>query len=439
MPSRLTPSLFIEKAKKVHGDLYDYSKITYVHSAEKVTIICKKHGPFVQRPQKHLNGQGCPHCRFEKSASKQRLTTSEFIERAINIHGNKYDYSKVQYVNNHTKIIIICPSHGEFLMLPSNHTHGSIPQGCPECGGKRRWSSELFISDARKIHRDKYSYYKTRFVSLNSPVIIICREHGEFIQKPTKHLSGQGCPICAGTKKKTTEEFVNKAKSIHGDKYCYDDVKYTTTHSKVKIICPEHGVFEMTPANHTHKNHPQGCPKCSGRKVFNTEDFIKYANEIHDGLYNYEKVEYVDSITRVRIICPYHGDFLQKPFVHLLGSGCSKCRSPKGENKIESILKNMKVPYENQFSFPDCRYKNPLFFDFKIVVNNNIGLIEFNGQQHYEIINTNIFNFDEIILRDNVKRKYCEKNSIKLLEIRYDQYDNIERLLVDFINKMEEI
>ena len=134
MKRRHPPSAFIEAANAIHGGAYNYSKVDYVHSQVKVPIVCKIHGEFLQSPQKHLAGQGCPLCKFEKSASKQRLTSEEFINRARSIHQDKYDYSRVKYKNNHTKVVITCRIHGDFEMLPSNHTHGQHPQGCPERG-----------------------------------------------------------------------------------------------------------------------------------------------------------------------------------------------------------------------------------------------------------------------------------------------------------------
>ena len=121
---------FIDECKKKFGDKYDYSKVEYVNSQTLITIICKDHGPFLMRPNDHLQGQGCPKCKINKIKNKLASTTQQFIEKATKIHGNKYDYSKVEYVNNHTKVCIICPEHGEFWQRPDKHLLG---EGCPEC------------------------------------------------------------------------------------------------------------------------------------------------------------------------------------------------------------------------------------------------------------------------------------------------------------------
>ena len=111
---KLTTYEFIEKAKKVHGDKYDYSKVEYVNSRTKICIICPQHGEFWQTPNAHLMKEGCPKCKGENVSKVNRRTTNEFIEKAKKVHGDKYDYSKVDYKNNSTKVCIICPIHGEF-------------------------------------------------------------------------------------------------------------------------------------------------------------------------------------------------------------------------------------------------------------------------------------------------------------------------------------
>lgn len=123
--TKLTTEEFIKKAREVHGDKYDYSKVEYVKSKAKVTIICPEHGEFLQTPQKHLYGQGCPKC-----GHKSELTTEEFIKKAREVHGDKYDYSNVEYVDAKTNVCIICKQHGVFWQRPSHHTAG---RGCKKC------------------------------------------------------------------------------------------------------------------------------------------------------------------------------------------------------------------------------------------------------------------------------------------------------------------
>ena len=192
--------------------------------------------------------------------NNKKLSTEQFIEKARRIHGDKYDYSKVEYVNNHTKVCIICPEHGEFWQTPNSHI--SQRQGCPRCYGNKKYTTEEFIEKAKKIHGDKYDYSKVEYVNNFTKVHIICPEHGEFLESPQHHLEGHGCKKCSNRNRPSTEEFIEKAKKIHGDKYDYSKVEYGKNNKeKVEIICPKHGSFYMKPVNHTVQH--QGCPECS--------------------------------------------------------------------------------------------------------------------------------------------------------------------------------
>ena len=190
MGKKLTTETFIEKARKVHGDRYNYSRVNYINSITPVKIICPEHGEFEQRPAKHLSGQNCPKC-----SKHYRRNTEEFIKEASILHNNKYDYSKVTFVDVHTKVCIICPIHGEFWQTP--HMHLSKKQGCPKCGGTSKLTTEEFIQKAKEIHGNKYDYSKVNYISNSDKVCIICPEHGEFWQKVNDHISGKkGCPKC---------------------------------------------------------------------------------------------------------------------------------------------------------------------------------------------------------------------------------------------------
>jgi hypothetical protein len=254
MPKKLTTEQFIEKSQKVHGDKYDYSKVEYVNNKTKVCIKCPEHGEFWQTPGDHLQGQGCPEC----VADNKRKTTEEYIKEAQKVHGDKYDYSKVKYININTKVCIICPIHGEFWQRPDNHLQG---KGCPDCIRK---TTEQFIEKAIKKHGYKYDYSKVEYIDAKTKVCIICPKHGEFWQTPNNHLMGYACPECGGSKRKTTEQFIEKSKEVHGDKYDYSKVDYVNNKTKVCIICPEHGEFYQAPGDHLSGS---GCPKCNSSKL----------------------------------------------------------------------------------------------------------------------------------------------------------------------------
>ena len=192
----------------------------------------------------------------------KRKTKEQFIEEACKVHGDKYDYSKVVYINDSTNIIIICKKHGEFLCTPNNHLSG---KGCKYCSHRSfKYTTEEFINKAKSIHGDKYDYSKVNYINNNTKICIICPIHGEFWKQPNHHLNGYGCNECSkinNTKnEKNKYNFIKKAKEIHGDKYDYSKVEYINANTKVCIICSIHGEFWQTPQNHLNGN---GCPYCN--------------------------------------------------------------------------------------------------------------------------------------------------------------------------------
>lgn len=204
--NQLTTEKFIEKSREVHGNKYNYSNVNYTNNNTKVCIVCPEHGEFWQRPSSHLNGCGCPKCANQKISVKHLSNTEEFIEKAHKFHGDKYDYSKVKYINSTTPVCIICPEHGEFWQTPNNHLKN---EGCQKCyddkrGVSQRLTTEEFIKKANEIHKDKYDYSKVNYINCNTKVCIVCHkkdkygnEHGEFWQRPDHHLTSKcGCPKC---------------------------------------------------------------------------------------------------------------------------------------------------------------------------------------------------------------------------------------------------
>lgn len=290
MSKRLSTEEFIKRAKEVHGNKYDYSKSKYINSKTKIKIICRTHNnEFEQRAYEHYNGQGCPKCANIHKSKTTRESKEDFIKKAREVHGDKYDYSKVKYNGSKEKVIIICKKHGEFKQEPRIHLSG---HGCKRCGeliavGRIPWnkmSNDEFIQRANKIHENKYTYDKTKHKSQNQKIIITCPIHGDFEQTSGNHLCGRGCFECGKIKAKekktlTTKEFIKRAKSIHEDKYDYSFVDYKKRDKKVKIMCKKHGSFMQEPAAHYLGNG--GCPKCSFRISKGEEEISKWIKSMN--------------------------------------------------------------------------------------------------------------------------------------------------------------
>lgn len=207
MVKRYNTEDFISRAKLVHGDKYDYSHVNYSISSSKVKIKCNTCGCiFDQVASEHLHGKGCPNC-----AGNRKMNTDSFIKKAMKVHGTQYDYAKVNYINNHTGVVIICPVHGEFVQLPQHHLNGS---GCPKCNQERNaenrlLNTEQFVIRAKQIHGNKYNYDKVVYKSSRTKVLITCPLHGDFYQTPSLHLRGAGCMKCAIENRNADKENAN--------------------------------------------------------------------------------------------------------------------------------------------------------------------------------------------------------------------------------------
>lgn len=394
---------FIQKAKEVHGNRYDYSKVEYAKSDAKVCILCPEHGPFWQSPHIHLRGHGCPKCVNQYSPS-----TEEFITASKAIFGDKYDYSKTVYQSNKKKVCIICPEHGEFWVTPNNHlTHKA---GCSRCTGYYDLTLEEFIVEANKRFDNKYDYSKAVWKGFQKKIEIICPEHGSFFQTPMSHLKTQGCPKCSG-KYMDKDYFIQKAALIHNNKYDYSKVDYKGNNRKVCIICPSHGEFWQTPNSHLFGH---GCLKCVG--LFMDTDYFKdKASRIHNNKYDYSLVDYKKGNEKVKIICPIHGIFEQKPAYHLMGNGCPVCSESHMEKNVRRILEQNHIRYERQKTFEWLTLKGKLFLDFFIP---EYGVaIECQGGQHFKSVRHfgGDIIYERTIMRDSRKKELCKEHGIEIL------------------------
>jgi len=196
---KLTTKSFIQKTKEIHHDMYDYSLVEYKNTRTKVKIICPIHGVFEQQPSNHIQGQGCPKCKYEQISNNLSHDTDIFIQKTKEIHQDRYDYSLVEYINNRIKVKIICPIHGVFEQTPHKHLNG---QNCPKCsrisGNTKQKNTILeFIYTSKQIHQNKYDYSLVEYINNKTKIKIICPKHDIFEQRPDCHIQGQGCPKCA--------------------------------------------------------------------------------------------------------------------------------------------------------------------------------------------------------------------------------------------------
>lgn len=306
----------------------------------------------------------------------------------------------------------------------------------------KKLTTDEFIKKAKQIHGDKYDYSKVKYVDCNTKITIICPKHGEFQQSPSKHLHKQGCPKCKGVFRYNTQTWIEEAIKRFGNKYDYSKVQYKSAHEKVCIICPEHGEFWQTPANHLYG---QGCQKCSYLQMrkdrqWSKEYFIEKAISVHGNRYDYSKVNYVNQNTKIEIVCPEHGSFYQIPSSHLRGSGCPICMCSHGERAISDYLDTNTIEYIREYNIEapiELRKTGICRIDFYIPKYNLF--IEYNGIQHYQA--HEYFGGEEglqkQIKRDDYVRQYAKQHNFNLLEIKYT--DNINSVLNTYFDKINMI
>ena len=241
----------------------------YKNANTEVTIICPIHGEFKQLPYCHVNQKsGCYECGRLKSSNNRRIGIKKFVEDSRKSHTENYDYSKSVYVNSNTEIEIICPTHGSFFQLPVLHRYGAK---CQKCANNVPISEIEFLKRARGKYGNKFDYTLMKYQDYRTPVTIICPEHGEFTLTPMYHLTyAMGCVACSRDKMSkemsmTTEEFVERAVFVHGDRYDYSKVNYINSNYKVDIVCKKHNfLFRQDPTSHLSGC---GCPKCNASKM----------------------------------------------------------------------------------------------------------------------------------------------------------------------------
>jgi len=286
MPKIKSHEEWIADFEKVHGNEYDYSKAKIKTGKDKIEIICKKHGSFLQIPENHRQGKKCLKCSYELRGQKHGDSRESFIDKAKARHGNSYDYSKVVYRGSEVTVEILCPKHGSFMQTPKKHISG---QGCRICGidrsaEKQRKSDQTFLEEAKQVHGEKYIYNAVVYVDAKTNVIITCRKHGIFKQTPNNHLDGKGCPICrdemlSETRRKPAEAFIAQANEVHKDAYDYSRTIYLKNNIKVTIGCKIHGFFSQIPSNHLNG---VGCPSCADLGFAPNAPTIAYFVKVSD-------------------------------------------------------------------------------------------------------------------------------------------------------------
>jgi very-short-patch-repair endonuclease len=446
----------IQKAKHIHGDKYNYSKVIYKNSKTPIIIICNTCGnEFEQLIHSHFRGNGgCKECHKNKSKNNMSFTTEEFIKKATQIHDCKYDYSQVNYINSETHVVITCIScNYSFNIIPNNHFRG---RGCKKCANKlksdkKRKTKEQFVLQSNSIHKDKYDvpiydYSFVEYITNNKKVNIICKTHGTFEQTPSSHLQGKGCKKCAindRSKKQTftKEEFIQKATQIHGDKYNYSKVNYINSQNHIIVICNIcDNYFTQAPNSHLQGC---GCNKCAHnnnheKQKLTNDEIIKRATQIHGVKFDYTYMNYKNSHSSINIKCNQCNNMFQQIYRnHIKNKGCPLCEYKITEKMLYDYLISIYPNVIREFKQEWCKNKKHLPFDMCISEFNII--IELDGPQHFEQIH-NWKSPEETQSTDIYKMKCANENKYSVIRIlQIDVIDNKYNWKEELLNNIEKI
>lgn len=382
------------------------------------------------------------------------MTNQEkFLEKAKAKFGDKFDYSKVDYINCNTPVTIICPIHGEFTRTPVQFLQSKW--GCVKCANEegvksRKFTTEQFIEKAKEVWGNKYTYENTSYIDANTKVIITCPIHGDFLTRPSDFLRKHGCPKCKSVaistmnqknKRMSQEAFLERAHLLYGNLFSYENTRYINKRTKIIVhsnLLNED--FVVAPDNFFRGNFPA---KYRGETItkkdgYTTEEFIKLAKLIRPE-YDYSKVNYKNLKTKIKVICPTHGEFEITPCNLLYNNeGCPICTLSKGEIFIKNLLDSCKLQYKQQYIIKINN--STLKIDFCLFINDRIIFIEYNGRQHYEPVDYfgGIEKFEKQVKRDTLLRDYCKSNNIILLEYKYDlQFYKLSELIKSDLNKIK--
>jgi very-short-patch-repair endonuclease len=510
-PLRKNKDIFIKKSIEIHGDKYDYSKVNYINNKTPVIIIYNE-VEYVQRPDSHISGR-CPE--IDK---KIRLENEEFIEKSIKKHGNKYDYSMVDYETTDKEVNIICTKHGIFKQKPMNHLSG---RGCKFCkesrgenlirlqlelngiiyesqrsfedckninklqfdfylpdyniciefdGSQHHRVNDFFggiesfqklktndkikddycaqknitlirISNIKKIEKEisnimtkykkitpeektlnfikksidiwgyKYDYTKSKYIDSKTPVIIIYKGV-EYKQTPIKHLQKKLCEL--SDNRLSRSEFLRRCCDKWGDRFDYSNTIYKNTYSDIEFYDRYYGIT-ASQKSHSHMN--------GNLYNFSKKNFIEISNINFNNKYDYSNVDFKGMTVKVRITCPIHGEFETRPYDHInnrYGGSCDKCDDYKFMKEVSSFLDKEDINYIKFHRF------DGLTLPFDFCIRSFRTCIVFQGINHFQTIA-----YEKLKINDKIKNDYCEDNYISLIRIRYDQIDNINKILED--------
>ena len=421
-------SKYIARYRELYGNKYTYNPELIINSYTKFPVECDCGNVFTTTASDHLR-YGCPVCGRAASNKKRSYSQEEYLTKLKEVHGDKFDTSRLNYVKNNIKITLGCkadPTHGFFEISPVEALRG---HGCQKCGGTYKMSNDEYIAKLKEVHGDRYDLSLVDFKGSRYPVKAICKDHGEFEMRADHFMKGGNCPRCSriitGQKTKSDkEEFQERVKKLYGDAYDTSESIYLGSGLPITVRCLEHGYFDTIPARLLSGT---GCYKCGREKsrlaLFTTkeekfEKFVKKGRRVHGDKYTYYLEDHVDSQTKTRIKCNNCNRFFQQaPSRHCRGDGCPYCNESTGEKRLAKIFDKLEVSYQREYKIANTNTR----YEYDFFLPEHGILIEFHGRQHFEPVE--IFGgqkaLEDTQRRDKAKVELAKAHKIPLVEFTH--------------------
>lgn len=425
-----TQQKYLDIYTKKYGNKYKYKPETIINSYTKIPIECDCGNLFYMSPYNHTR-YGCPKCSKKEGGRKRSISQEDYINKCIQLYGDKYDLSETIYTGYSDKIKVICRIHGPFYISAIEFLRR---HGCQKCVGNYQMSNEEYIEALKQVHGDRYDLSLVDFKGTKHRVIGICKDHGQFTLQADNFLKGGNCPQCArliaiDKTKLSQEEVVQKFREIHGGRYGYRNFIYKGSMIKGQIDCEKHGPFLMSYT--AHYSLKFGCPKCGIESASKAKEktieekfhyFITKARKVHGDKNNYYIEDFTDSQDKTRITCKKHKkDYWQIASSHLRGNGCPICNESKGEKATAEILNKFNIVFTREYKIPGVKEKHNKEYEYDFHLTDYRILIEFHGIQHYEP--RSFFNgkkeYERTIKRDFAKEVLAKAFNYKLIIIHY--------------------
>jgi len=443
---KITTEEFIKKAKEVHGNRYNYSKVNYINKRTKICIICPIHGEQWQLPKDHINGQGCPLCGKEYAKEyikkSKSLGLSGFIQKAKEIHGDKYDYSLItSYESNKDDIQVICNRCGKIFHSKPNWILSG--HGCKHCEAIKKYLGKDILKKTKEIYGDEYVFpdiSPDKEYWIKDYTTMVCKVHGNTRKRIDKILLGNKCTACGKlTGSKMKKISVNEAKK-RLEKLCdnsldYNIDEYENTQKPIHFACKKCGKIFTRDLNSLINNNK--CPYCkkeeiSKNRTKTTEEYIEQCRKLYGNAYDYSDTIYIASDKKITAKCNECGKYFSvEANSHLQGHGCPN--HYRNKSKIEEEISDFIKKLTNCLVIENYRDNKDIKEIDIYVPSYKIG-IELDGLYwHNELNKDNNYHLNKTVA--------CENNGIRLIHIFEDEWiykqDIIKSMLKNIFNKTE--